>query len=260
MERSDELIARIVRASRIPSAKRRLDLTRELRAHIDDFVADARRAGCSDSEIEGRLLARFGDPLEMGRNFGWVYRGDRAAFRVTAFTISALLVAGLTGGGILAVQSALTAGFGQPLSLHHISIELLDILASVAGYSGLLQLEELFINRALLKAIVLLMGITALAAAICIAINFSPAYVLFGSVNAMFLRSVQCTIKAPAFRFAVVLVVFAAFALLLARIEQLAYPMASMLASWLALGAGYQLMTGLAERAGRRLLRRMEHL
>jgi hypothetical protein len=260
MNRGEELIARIAGASGIPSARRRNDLSRELRAHIECIVSDARRVGHSGSEIERLVLARFGDPREMCRNFAWVYRGDRAAYRLAAFAISTLIVAIVIGFAMVAVQSALAGGFGQTLDRRRVSTELLDMLATVVAYSALLSLEDLFFRRALPKAAGSLVAAAAALAGVCAAVSVKPAFVIFGLVNALFLRSVQAIIKAPGFRLVAVLACFAVFALALTRIEGLDYRRASMLVSWLALGAGYQLMTGLAERVGRGLLRRIEQL
>lgn len=258
MERAGELIENIVRTSRIPSARRRRELARELRAHIDDFADHARREGLSEAEIERLIVARFGDPREMGRNFAWVYRADRAAFRAAAFALCTPIVAALIAAGTLGVQAAIAAGFGQSLNERHSIIELLDILATVAAYNGLLALEELFATRGPLKAAAALTTIATVAAGLCTAMNVRPAFVFFGLANALFLRGVRAAIGAPGFRFAAVSAGFAIFALMLTQIEHLPHVAASMLVSWTAMGAGYQLMTGLAERISRVLLHRIE--
>jgi hypothetical protein len=43
------------------SEKRRREVLRELRAHVEDFVSAGRQSGSSEEEIERLLLERFGD-------------------------------------------------------------------------------------------------------------------------------------------------------------------------------------------------------
>ena len=45
MRAAEELIDQIVNSSQIPSGKRRREIQRELRSHIEDFVVAAREAG-----------------------------------------------------------------------------------------------------------------------------------------------------------------------------------------------------------------------
>jgi hypothetical protein len=144
----EELIDRIVNSSRVPSGKRRREIQRELRCHIEDFVVAAREAGRDQDEIEKLVLANFGDPGQIARGFslGLPARTAKApGLRIYAFdraAASSLLAA------ILATQAGLAFGFGTPvmkvLASRHTVIEALDILASVAVYLGLTSLENLF--------------------------------------------------------------------------------------------------------------------
>jgi hypothetical protein len=74
---ADELIDRIVSSSRIPSGRRRREIQRELRSHIEDFVLAARESGRDQSEIEKLIIAHFGDPDQIAKGFFWVYRHER---------------------------------------------------------------------------------------------------------------------------------------------------------------------------------------
>ena len=52
MATTERLIDEIMAASRIPSEKRRREVSRELRAHIEDFVSAGRRSGRDEEDIE----------------------------------------------------------------------------------------------------------------------------------------------------------------------------------------------------------------
>jgi hypothetical protein len=77
MSITDRLIDEIMAASRIPSEKRRREVLRELRAHVEDFVSAGRQSGHGEEEIERLLLERFGDQRQIAQQFAWVYRRER---------------------------------------------------------------------------------------------------------------------------------------------------------------------------------------
>jgi hypothetical protein len=157
---ADELIHCIMGSSQIPSVKRRREIQRELRSHIEDFVVAAREAGCGQEEIEKLVLSNFGDPGQIGQGFAWVYRYERRRLRVFAYTLSTVLLASSLLAAILAIQAGLAFSFGTPImkviASRHTVIEALDILASVAAYLGLTSLENLFESRQFPKAALLL--------------------------------------------------------------------------------------------------------
>jgi len=74
MTTAERLIDEIMAASRIPSERRRREVLRELRAHVEDFVSAGRLSGRSEEDIERLLLERFGDPGQIAQQFAWVYR------------------------------------------------------------------------------------------------------------------------------------------------------------------------------------------
>src|SRR5579863_7470443 len=160
MRAADALIDKIVASSGIPSGKRRREAASELRSHVEDLVLFARSAGHADDEIERMVLERFGDPRQMARNFAWVYRRERAVLALTVFTLSTVAVATVIAAAVLAAQAGLAIGFGIPLprvlASRHTVIEAIDILATVAAYTGFLSLEHLFDRRAFQKTIALL--------------------------------------------------------------------------------------------------------
>jgi len=254
MRATDELIDRIVTSSRIPSGVRRREIQRELRCHIEDFVTAAREAGCGPDEIEKLVLANFGDPGQIAQGFAWVYRHERHRFRVLAYTLSTVFLASSILATVLAMQAGLAFGFGTPIMMvltsRHTVIEALDILASVAVYLGLTAFENLFECDRFQKATFLLTGILALLIMSCAAAGLRTAFLFYGLVNGVFCRAIQLFVNPTMARLGIVVVCFPlvglALAMLRSPVSQIAP--AATCASWLAMGAGYQLMPHLAAR------------
>src|SRR5580698_4724602 len=111
MRAAEELIDAIVNSSRVPPGKRRREIQRELRAHIEDFILAAHEAGRNQNEIEQLVLANFGDPGQIARGFAWVYRHERRRLRVLAYMLSTLLLASALLAAILATQAGLAFSF-----------------------------------------------------------------------------------------------------------------------------------------------------
>ncbi len=244
MTTAERLIAEIVAAAQIPSEKRRRDVARELRGHMEDFEAAAREAGHGADEIERMIRANFGDPREIARNFGWVYRRERALARLAVFAVSTLTVAMAATAGIVAMQ----AGMGTQTWGRHTTIEALDILATAAAYVGMLSLERVLAGRGRWKAI------WAVAAAGGAALAAHAAVVAMGCGNAVFLR----LLRGRAARWVAAPAGFGLLGLMFWARSHGAYPMARSLANWAAMGVGYQAMTVLAARMDAGLWRRLQ--
>jgi hypothetical protein len=263
---AEELIDRIVISSRVPPGKRRREIQRELRAHIEDFVIAAREAGRGQDEIEQLVLANFGDPGQIARGFAWVYRHERRRLRVLAYTLSTMLLASCLLAAILATQACLAFGFGTPiinvLVSRHTAIEALDILASVAAYLGLTSLESLFQRRRFQKAALLLAAIFTILIVSCAAAGLHTTFLIFGLVNGFFFRAVQLLPAPRAARVGIIVVCFplAGLVLTLLRspVSQVAF--GATCASWLVMGVGYHLMTELAARVDAALLNGLERI
>jgi hypothetical protein len=241
---ADHLIKQIVTSSKIPSERRRREVLRELQAHVEDFVLYARSAGHTQEEAERLAFANFGDPQQIAVQFGWVYRKQRAALRISVFLLSTVTVAIAIAGIVMCLQAGLAIGLGMPLtrmfSARHTMIEATDILASATAYLGLISLEKLLGGRRFGRAAAALTAIFAVLVAI-FRISGAPWLVLvFGLVIGLFLRTAQTLLKSPGARILVVLASFCLFGLI-------AFGPISM-ASWLAMGAGYLTMTHLAAR------------
>jgi len=263
---ADELIDCIVNSSQIPSGMRRREIQRELRSHIEDFVVAAREAGRGQDEIEKLVLANFGDPGQIAQGFAWVYRHERRSLRAFAYTLSTLLLASCLLAAILAMQAGLAFGFGTPimkvLASRHTVIEALDILASVAAYLGVISLENLFERNRFQKAAFLLTVILAILMVSCAAAGLHITFLLFGLVNGVFFRAVQLFVTPKVARVGIVVVCFPlaglVSAMLRSPVSQVAT--AATCASWLVMGAGYQLMTHLAARVDAALLNGLQRI
>jgi hypothetical protein len=251
---ADELIDGILNCSQIPPGKRRSEIQRELRSHVEDFVAAARESGRGHDEIEKLVLAHFGDPSQIARDFAWVYRHERRRLRVFVYTLSIVLLASTLFAAILATQAGLAFGFGTPVmsvfASRHTVIEALDILMSVAAYLGLVWLEDLFERHRFQKAAFLLVAIMAVLMVACRTAGLHINFLVFGLVNGVFFRAVQRFVTPKAARAGIVVICFLLAGFISALIWSPGsniYRVASC-ASWLAMGAGYLLMTDLAAR------------
>ena len=267
MRAADDLIDHILDGSRIASGKRRREIRRELRAHIEDFMFAAREAGRDPDEIEKLVLASFGDPVPIAQGFAWVYRHEWRRLRVYTYTLSTVLLASCLLAAILAMQAGVAFSFGTPImkviASRHTAIEAMDILASVAVYLGLTSLENLFEKRAFQKAAFLVAVMLGILISSCAAAGWHTAFLVYGLVNGVFFRAVQRFVQPKAARAGIVLICFS----LAGLVSGLERPQASQVAlittcaSWLLMGAGYQIMTQLAARLDAALLnglRRMQ--
>lgn len=200
------------------------------------------------------MLANFGDPRQIAQGFAWVYRRERRTLRAFAYTLSTVLLATSLLAAILTMQTGLALGFGTPvikvLASRHTLIEALDILASVAAYLGLTALENLFERRRFQKAALLLTAILAVLIVSCAAFRLPTAFLFFGLVNGIFFRVIQLFVTPKLARLGIVAICFPLAGLVLALLRSpLSHAaLAATCASWLVMGAGYQLMTHLAAR------------
>ena len=254
--RTSHLIDEIVSSAEIPSERRRREVVRELRAHVEDFVLSARGAGHTEEEAERLVFASFGDPRQIAMQFGWVYRKQRAVLRVSVFVLSTIVVAVAIAGMVMSLQAGLAIGRGVPLlrmfSARHTMIEAADILATASAYLGLISLEKLFEGRRFVRAAAVLSAIFAILIAVFRTAGAPWRVLVVGLVISLFLRTVQMRLKNPAARTGVVLACFGLFGMI-------SFGTVSM-ASWLVMGAGYLAMTHLAARVDRAVFRKLQYL
>lgn len=252
MRAADALLEKIIDRSQIPSGKRRREVERELREHIEDFVMDARGAGYGEDEIERMAIESFGDPFEIARNFGWVYRRERAMLRLWVFGLSTAAVAILIAAGTLTVQAGVAAGFGVPFSGRHTMIEVWDILATVTVYVGMLSVERAFPAWRTWQIMI------ACAAGASAGLAMHATFLTFGFASAAFLRVFLKVPRGRALGWIAAPVGFGALGILFWVRLQGAYPLAAGVASWMVMGAAYQAMTRLAARVDRKLWTTMQ--
>jgi len=265
MRAADVLIDKIVTSSRIPSGRRRAEIQRELRAHIEDFVIGARESGRDETEIERLVLANFGDPGQIAGGFARVYRHERRRLRALAYMLSTVLLAGSLFLAVLSTQAGLALAFGTSVTnlvaSRHTLIEALDILASVAGYLGTVSLENLFDTHRFQKAAAVLALIGALLVSACAAAGLHITFLVFGLVNSLFCRAVQLFVTRRAVRVGTVVICFPLAGCVLASLRSAVSPAAliATCVSWLIIGAGYQLMAHLAARVDAALVNGLQH-
>src|SRR5581483_1832409 len=266
MRRTDELVDSIVERAQIPPGKRRRDIRRELRSHIEDFVDAARQAGHQEGDIQKLALAHFGDPGQIANGFAWVYRHERRAVFVFRYSLSTVILASSLFGAMLAMQTSVAWGFGNPvtkvLASRHTVIEGLDIVASVAAYLGLVSLENLFQRRSFPKAAILLMAIVGVVAFVCGASGLHVSFLVFGVVNGVFLRAVQRYVSTEALRAGVVAFCFLLAGFISGLLWSPAWNVyrAATCATWLAMGIGYLMITGVSARVDAALLSGLERM
>jgi hypothetical protein len=265
MRAAEQLIAGVVNSSQIPLG-RRGEIQRELRSHIEDFVVAARDAGRGQDEIEKLVLAHFGEPGQIAEGFAWVYRHERRRLRAVAYTLSTLLLASCLSAAILAMQAGLAFGFGTPiikvLASRHTMIEVLDILASVAAYLGVISLEKLFARHRFPTAALSLAVIDGVLIMGCAAAGVRTAFLLFGLVNGVFFRAVQLFVTPKIARAGVVVVCFPLAGLLLAlqRSPVSRIALAATCASWVVMGVGYLFMAQFAARVDSALMNSLQRI
>jgi hypothetical protein len=254
MTAAERLIDEIMAASRIPFARRRREVARELRAHVEDFVSAGQQGGFAEAEIERLLVERFGDPHQIARQFAWVYRRERAALHLCAFLISTVLVSLATSAAAIAMQAGMAFGFGAPMlqvfGSRHTAIEALDILATAAAYIGLICLGRFF-GRPLAVLAAVAAGLLAVFAVT----GLRPQFVLFGFANGALLRGIQTAVHHPVARLGAVLACFGALSAVFFHPSWSA--LAASASNWLIMASAYQLMTHVVARLDRSLLERL---
>jgi uncharacterized protein (UPF0335 family) len=162
----DRIISRVILLAKLPGNKRRCELEKELRGHLDDLAEEARSQGYDDEAAARIVRMRFGEPEEVAAAFASVYALERLAKRilqsvilVTVSTVAVVVVIGT-------VQSiaALCTATSVISTLRDIHRELAGFCAIVAGYCSLYTGELLFPTsraKTLLPSVTLGLGLAA---------------------------------------------------------------------------------------------------
>jgi hypothetical protein len=146
MTSHEPIVSRIVSQARLPGARRRHEIERELCSHLEDIVDEARSQGCSDAAIQRMLEERFGSAEEIATGFAFVYRHERLVRSI--FCWGTLLVSSLivVAAVVASIQSVATISTGISLASLYATIlhETIGLTAIVLGYCSLCLGEHLF--------------------------------------------------------------------------------------------------------------------
>ena len=101
MTHLDRMVSRVILLAKLPGNKRRREVEKELRAHLDDLAEEARSQGYDDEAAARIVRMRFGEPEEVAAAFASVYAPERLAKRilqsailVTVSTVAVVVVIG----------------------------------------------------------------------------------------------------------------------------------------------------------------------
>jgi hypothetical protein len=163
----ERLIEEILASSGIVGTRRRGDVARELRAHLEDAIEEARTAGLGEVEIARLIARRFGGPEEIARQFADVYRAERRAIYFIAFFLLVVVALVAVSAFVGAVQVTVAIGMGHSaywaFPSDHLPWEIAVLSGLTLGYMGLYFTAHLFKRRRLAKAILLTGSISTLA-------------------------------------------------------------------------------------------------
>jgi hypothetical protein len=156
----DRIVSRVMSRANLPGNKRRCEVAKELRAHLDDLAEEARSEGYDGDAIARIVRMRFGEPEEVAAAFCFVYKPERLAKRilqltllVTASTVAVIFVIG-TVQSIAAILTATSIAS----TLRDIHREVFGLVAIIAGYCSMYAGERLFpasLARAVLPSVTL---------------------------------------------------------------------------------------------------------
>ena len=142
----DRIVSRVILRAKLPGNKRRCEVEKELRTHLEDLAEEARSQGYDDEAAARIVRVRFGEPEEVAAAFASVYAPERLAKRilqsvilVTVSTVSVVVVI----GGVQSVAAVCTAS-SVVSTLRDIHLEFFGFGAIVAGYCSLYAGERLF--------------------------------------------------------------------------------------------------------------------
>jgi hypothetical protein len=264
MGTTDELVEKILKASQIPSARRRKDVSRELRAHIEDFILVAAQAGYDDAEIDRLVRTNFGDPQEIANEFSRVYTRERTIFRLSVFLLSTLVAAAFACTGVFLIQAAMAAGLGisSPPLRSHQTIEAFYLITTAAAYVGFISLERMFDRARMEKAIASLAGLFAIAGVASMLTIGHGGILFLAFVSGVLVRIVQACCKRPLLQAATVVACFGVFGVIAVcqQPSALISGVTFKLLGWVAIGVCCHLMTGLASRVDRAMFDGMQKI
>jgi uncharacterized protein (UPF0335 family) len=162
----DRIISRVILLAKLPGNKRRCEVEKELRAHLDDLTEEARSQGYDDQAAAGIVRMRFGEPEEVAAAFASVYAPERLAKRIlqSAILVTVSTVAVVAVIGTVQSIAAICTATSIMATLRDIHREVFGFAAITAGYCSLYAGERLFptsLTRALLPSVTVGLWIAA---------------------------------------------------------------------------------------------------
>jgi uncharacterized protein (UPF0335 family) len=156
----DHIVSRVILLAKLPGNKRRCEVAKELRAHLDDLAEEARSQGYDDQATARIVKIRFGEPQEIAAAFASVYTPERWAGRILQ---SAILFAASTIAVVVVISTvqsiaAMCTAESILSTFRDIHREVFGFAAIAAGYCSLYAGERLFSTsrvRALLPSVTL---------------------------------------------------------------------------------------------------------
>jgi len=146
MSDQDDIVSRVISLANLPGARRRGEIEKELRAHMEDIVEEARFQGYDQSAIQGIVEMRFGKPHDVAAAFASVYAPERLARCIVALAILiiASFVAVVLVIGSVQSAAAICTATSIASSFRHIYWESFGFAAIALGYCSLYLGERLF--------------------------------------------------------------------------------------------------------------------
>ncbi|MGA9511862.1 MAG: permease prefix domain 1-containing protein [Candidatus Sulfotelmatobacter sp.] len=165
----DRIVSRVILLAKLPGNKRRCEVEKELRAHLDDLAEEARSQGYDDKAAARIVSMRFGEPEEVAAAFASVYAPERLAKRILqlAILVTVSTVAVVVVIGTVQAITAICTATSILSTLRGIHREFVGFGAIVAGYCSLYAGERLFpasLAKALLPSVTLGLSLAAVFA------------------------------------------------------------------------------------------------
>jgi hypothetical protein len=144
----DEFVDRILSRARILRSSTRDDLERELRAHFEDAMEEARATVGQTGDLPDTIFRRFGKPEEIGGELERVHRSERrfilAAEALLLIGVSVLAVATVVLSFQLSI--AMSIGIAPSHAFPRLRGQIVGFVSLALGYMSL-YLEERILKR-----------------------------------------------------------------------------------------------------------------
>lgn len=146
MTHLDRTLSRVILLAKLPGNKRRREVEKELRAHLDDLANEARSYGYDEQTTARIVKMRFGEPEEVAAAFASVYTPERLARRIVQsfILVTASIMAVVVVIGTVQSVMAICTGGSIVSTLRSLHWEVFGFVAIVAGYCSLYAGERFF--------------------------------------------------------------------------------------------------------------------